>query len=189
MVWYSNAIWIPDSPTIWIPKKWAASCFLLYGSNIQTVGLAHKSTIWIPNVQYSNVSGIQMVSIQILTIHHLTKRCRMWFFRGVLMVPDPPEHWLGTNVTWQDPTPLTSRPAQRVVKVKSLGRKAWRLLRYCAPNLMWVSLQNLRGKTWKRYSGDPKTDHSKTGIICKPDILEVSFQMVGFQMVGTIAIS
>ena len=163
-------------------------CLCMNELGIQLVGLVQRTYNINWPFEYQTFS-IQMVSIQILTINHLTKRCRMWFFRGVLMVPYSPDHWLGTTVTWQDPTPLTSRPAQRVVKVKSLGRKAWRLLRYCAPNLMWVSLQNLRGKTWKRYSGDPKTDHSKTGIICKPDILEVSFQMVGFQMVGTIAIS
>ena len=45
-----------------------------------------------------------------------------------------------------------------------------------------------------QYSGDLKSDPSKTGIIRKPDILEVGFrmvgfQMVGFQMVGTIAIA
>ena len=28
------------------------------------------------------------------------------------------------------------------------------------------------------YSRDPKTNHLKTGIIRKPDLLEVSFQMV-----------
>ena len=34
------------------------------------------------------------------------------------------------------------------------------------------------------YNGDLKTDPSKTGIIRKPDILEVGFRMVGFRMVG-----
>ena len=63
------AIGILDSPTIWISDKWTPSCFLMYWSCIRMVGLAHKSTIWIPNhlksehhkVQTSNVSGIQMV--------------------------------------------------------------------------------------------------------------------------------
>ena len=30
-----------------------------------------------------------------------------------------------------------------------------------------------------KYSGDPKTDPSKTGKILKPDFLKIGFQMVG----------
>ena len=36
MVPYSNAIWILDSATIWIPDKWMSSCFLRYWSGIWT---------------------------------------------------------------------------------------------------------------------------------------------------------
>ena len=50
-------------------------------------------------------------------------------------------------------------------------------------NLIRKDYQVVSGKKQK-YSGDLKTDHSKTGIIRKPDILEVGFRMVGFQMVG-----
>ena len=37
MVWYSNAVWIPDTdnPTNWIPDKWMPSCFLMNLSGIQ----------------------------------------------------------------------------------------------------------------------------------------------------------
>ena len=40
-----------------------------------------------------------------------------------------------------------------------------------------------------KYSGDPKSDHSKTGIIWKLDILEVGFRMAGgttVPKIGTI---
>ena len=30
---------------------------------------------------------------------------------------------------------------------------------------------------WLQYSGDPKSDHSKSGIIRNPDILKVGFRM------------
>ena len=39
MGWFSNTIWIPDSPTIWILDKWTPSCFFLYWSGIQMVRL------------------------------------------------------------------------------------------------------------------------------------------------------
>ena len=42
MVWFSNAIWIPDSPTIWILDKWMPSCFFMYWSSIR-VGLVHRT--------------------------------------------------------------------------------------------------------------------------------------------------
>ena len=44
-VWHLNAIWISNSPTIWILDEWTPSCFLMY---------------WF---------GIQMVCIQILTVY------------------------------------------------------------------------------------------------------------------------
>ena len=39
-----------------------------------------------------------------------------------------------------------------------------------------------RLKKKDKYSGDPKSDHSKSGIIRKPDILGVRFQMVNDKM-------
>ena len=41
MVWFFNAIWIPDKQT--------PSCFLRYWSGIQMVGLVQRRCIWIPN--------------------------------------------------------------------------------------------------------------------------------------------
>ena len=62
---FSNAIWIPDSPAIWIPEKWMLSCFPCFASkviccvaydtwsSIWMAGLeqdiTHRPTIWIPN--------------------------------------------------------------------------------------------------------------------------------------------
>ena len=70
LVQFSNAIWIQDSRTIWIPDKWTPPCFLFYWSDIQMVGLVQNSlpidrpfqyqTIWNPN---SKKSGIQMFLI------------------------------------------------------------------------------------------------------------------------------
>ena len=39
MVWFWIAIWLLDSPLIWIPEKWTPPCFLLYWYGIQMVGL------------------------------------------------------------------------------------------------------------------------------------------------------
>ena len=38
-VWFLNAIWILDSPTICLLYKWMPSCFLMYWFGIQMVGL------------------------------------------------------------------------------------------------------------------------------------------------------
>ena len=43
MVWFWNAIWIPDSPTIKIHVKCMPSCFLVYWSRIHMVGLVHRT--------------------------------------------------------------------------------------------------------------------------------------------------
>ena len=43
MVWYSNALWIPDSWTIWISGKWMPSCFPMYWCSIQMVGQVHST--------------------------------------------------------------------------------------------------------------------------------------------------
>ena len=39
MVLFFNVIWMPGSPTIWLPDKWSPSCFLIYWSSIWMVGL------------------------------------------------------------------------------------------------------------------------------------------------------
>ena len=44
MVWYSNVIWILDSPAIWVPEKWMPSCFLKYWSWIWMVSLVHRNS-------------------------------------------------------------------------------------------------------------------------------------------------
>ena len=68
MVWFSNAIWIQDSPAIWIPDKWAPPWFLKYWSSFRMVGLIYQpfeyQTIWNPNFKKF---FIQMVGIQIPT--------------------------------------------------------------------------------------------------------------------------
>ena len=43
MVQFFNAIWIQASRTIWILDKWTPSCFLMYCSGIQMVGLWHST--------------------------------------------------------------------------------------------------------------------------------------------------
>ena len=84
IVRFLNAIWILDSPTIWILDKWMPSCFLMFWSSIQMVGLVHRPLDWpfeyrpfeiwtskslvFKCFRFSNVSGIQMVCIQILTV-------------------------------------------------------------------------------------------------------------------------
>ena len=42
-VQYLNAIWILDSPTIWILDKWTPSCFLMYWFGIRVVGLVDRT--------------------------------------------------------------------------------------------------------------------------------------------------
>ena len=73
MVWFSNAIWIPDTQTIWILDKWMHLVFFCTGP---VQGITHRLTIWILNFLkselqkywYSNVSGIQKSGFQIPTI-------------------------------------------------------------------------------------------------------------------------
>ena len=43
MVRFSNAIWLLDSPTIWIPYRWMPSCFIMYWSGIQMFGLIYST--------------------------------------------------------------------------------------------------------------------------------------------------
>ena len=40
MVPFFNAIWLPDSPTIWILDKWMRSCFLMFWSSVTNIRYA-----------------------------------------------------------------------------------------------------------------------------------------------------
>ena len=54
--------------------------------------------------------------------------------------------------------------------------------------LVWYSNGQKLTDCWMvQYSGDPKSDNSKTGIIRKPDILGVIFWMVNDKMVDILS--
>ena len=50
MVWFFNAIWIPDSPTNWIPDKWTPSCFHLPTERPSTIRNPNAFGIGAPTV-------------------------------------------------------------------------------------------------------------------------------------------
>ena len=73
MVWFLNAIWIPGSPTIWIPDKWKPSCFLMYWLGIQMVPLVHRTSPIDRPFEYRTIWNLNFkkVGIQILTVFEL----------------------------------------------------------------------------------------------------------------------
>ena len=95
-----NAIWIPDSRTIWLPGKWTPSCCLMYWSGIQMVGVVHKTkhidqpfeyrTILkfkLQKVLYSNVFGMQIPTV-------LRFECILLFSgEGYFWIRPEHEHW------------------------------------------------------------------------------------------------